>query len=962
MKNKEKVYKALKACMKSTAGVEELQGLTAEAASGLLRLKRSYASHLLNELNKEGLVIKVNSRPVHFIDAEFLQEKYNVQFGKKKVFNCISHLNEYIQTREAVKDEHEHKSVSVADPFTQLVGYKGSFKYQVEQCRIAAKYPGAGLPILITGPTGSGKSFLAQIVYEYAEQIGIIEPEAPFIVFNCADYANNPELLSTHIFGHSKAAFTGAEKESKGILEEANGGFLFLDEIHRLPPEGQENLFLFMDKGIFNRIGEKNKSRKSIVRFIFATTEQIDSCILDTFLRRIPITISMPLLSDRPIEERYELILKLFKREAVSLNRGLNISRQVIKALLTAYYKGNVGQLENVIKLTCARSYSNFYCSVDADGYIPINLMMIPEQILDKSNVGPENIMDSISINNVSISCENTMEIEDGCSSLITSVENEVSLQRDFYNTILQILKEFKDSSTKDSIVKKAAVAIDEYFDELIFNRKRLNDNDSTVLRFNLIYSHIQNIYKIFKDRYGLNIQGSIIFKISCFAAKVVELNSSIWESEYDKKSKKYLEILKEYYPVEYNILNKFVSFIETDLDFVLGSMARVSVFFYLMPLIRSRDKNNNTIRAVIIAHGFSTASSIAQVANHIIGESIFESFDMPLNTSSNDIINKLNEYLTEIGAAKGVIILVDMGSLEDIYQGIQKGTYGPIAVLNNVTTQLAIETGSKIIEGFSIQEIAETVITSAKPAYKLIINEKNEKNAIVVTCITGIGTAIKIKELIVKSLGDCSNNVEVLACDYFKLKNNSTKETSISGYNIIAVIGTHNPGIKEVPFFLLEDLVSGNRESDFRRLMEEFIPKDSVENINQLIVKNFSLESVINNLTILNPNKVLDQLEAAISQLQAELNVKFTNEINICLFIHLSCLIERLITKTQINDIDNSEVTKFSECNKNFILICKKSFSDIEKMYSVSIPDPEVYFIYEILNSKMSEIAGHAK
>ena len=61
----------------------------------------------------------------------------------------------------------------------------------------------------------------------------------PFVTFNCADYFNNPQLLLSQLFGHVKGAFTGADTDKIGLVEKANGGILFLDEVHRLPPDGQ---------------------------------------------------------------------------------------------------------------------------------------------------------------------------------------------------------------------------------------------------------------------------------------------------------------------------------------------------------------------------------------------------------------------------------------------------------------------------------------------------------------------------------------------------------------------------------------------------------------------------------------------------------------------------------------------------------------------------------------------------
>lgn len=97
----------------------------------------------------------------------------------------------------------------------------------IQKCISAVKYPPNGLSILINGATGVGKSFLASKVYEYAVQEGVIVPDAPFSILNCADYADNPELLSTTLFGYKKGAFTGAESDTDGLLATADNGYLF---------------------------------------------------------------------------------------------------------------------------------------------------------------------------------------------------------------------------------------------------------------------------------------------------------------------------------------------------------------------------------------------------------------------------------------------------------------------------------------------------------------------------------------------------------------------------------------------------------------------------------------------------------------------------------------------------------------------------------------------------------------
>lgn len=148
-------------------------------------------------------------------------------------------------------------------------------------------YPPLGMPLLIHGASGVGKSFLAKLIYEYLKNEQIIGLEK-FYTFNCADYANNPELLSSILFGHTKGAFTGAESEKQGLLAQANNSVLFLDEVHRLSNENQEKLFQFMDTGTFRPIGEEGKMVHSKVRLLFATTENPKKSYYQPFIAEFP--------------------------------------------------------------------------------------------------------------------------------------------------------------------------------------------------------------------------------------------------------------------------------------------------------------------------------------------------------------------------------------------------------------------------------------------------------------------------------------------------------------------------------------------------------------------------------------------------------------------------------------------------------------------------------------------------
>src|SRR6056297_3708069 len=107
------------------------------------------------------------------------------------------------------------------ESFAEIIGSDLSLKTQIQQAKAAVLYPPYGLHTLIIGESGVGKSFLAEQMYNFDETKKEIK-EDKFVIFNCADYAENPQLLYSYLFGHKKGSFTGAEKDKDGLIKKAD--------------------------------------------------------------------------------------------------------------------------------------------------------------------------------------------------------------------------------------------------------------------------------------------------------------------------------------------------------------------------------------------------------------------------------------------------------------------------------------------------------------------------------------------------------------------------------------------------------------------------------------------------------------------------------------------------------------------------------------------------------------------
>ncbi|WP_242948669.1 sigma 54-interacting transcriptional regulator [Caloramator quimbayensis] len=918
LKNKEKVYNTLKELSKDIR-IKQKKGLTAEEIGEKLNIKRNAVSHLLNELYKEGKIIKINTRPVYFIDKEFYEKQI-------------------IESEEIRNNKESSIRYSNEDTFAKLIGYSGSLKTQVKLCKSAASYPPNGLPALLIGNTGVGKSFMAQLIYEYAKSINAIDNNAPYVIFNCSEYANNAELLAANIFGYVKGAFTGADRDKMGLLEEADGGYLFLDEVHRLPPEGQEKLFLFLDKGVFRRLGETSKWRTSRVRFIFATTEEPEKSLIKTFLRRIPLVINIPSLNERPLYERLQMIYAFYKEESRNLGMDILISNQVLNVLLKTKVSGNIGKMINVIKYSCAQAYCQL--SDNKSKILNIHLNDLPQEI--KYDAGEILNSGSFNFNGMLISRNKIDEhfewgIED--DKIINEITEEfINLFESYSNGDINI----------DVLKKNSFILLNRFSDIVIFKN---NDKFTDSIVYNGIKNVIENILSIIENNYGIKYYGNTAIIFTHFTNKLLEgINTNYKYSCADIENT--IEVLKNLFFKEFTIASKIIELIEKNLDTKLDKIALIYFTLY----IKSMNKSDNfkTINSIIIAHGYSTASSIASVANRLLGQFIFEAFDMPIDMSSQEIILKIESYLKNIDTSNGIIILVDMGSLEAIYKTLPNLVDGDVAIINNITTQLALDVGNRIINGQPLEQIVVESVKKNNSSFKFIKSNKKKKNCIITTCITGIGTAVNIKNLLQQCLAN--DNIEIIAYDYDRLKGNGMKDEIFKNYNVKLIIGTSDPEIEKIPYISLEELIEGRGDSVLNKVLKDLTNNKTIEQVNQEIIKLFSLQNVLGYLTIINPDKIIEQVEKAISNLELSLNFKFSNDLKIGLYIHISCLIERLIMKDPITSYNN--LKKFEECHGKFIRYAKSSLKAIEDIYKVEIPTSEIGFIYDIIYSKVKDLA----
>jgi len=245
--------------------------------------------------------------------------------------------NQQKQLARKARDKRDH-----VDPF---VGASLAIRKVAEQ---AERVCCSDCPLLIAGETGTGKGVLARWVHEHSPR-----SEEAMVDLNCAGFGR--ELLESELFGHEAGAFTGAVQRKLGLLEVAQRGTVFLDEIGDMDLQIQPKLLKVLEEQRFRRLGDVQE-RQLDVRLIAASHQELGELVrqksfrTDLFFRISTVIISVPPLRER-VEDIPILARHFFQRAAVDLGRlHLTLADSTMEAIAAYSWPGNIRELKNVIE------------------------------------------------------------------------------------------------------------------------------------------------------------------------------------------------------------------------------------------------------------------------------------------------------------------------------------------------------------------------------------------------------------------------------------------------------------------------------------------------------------------------------------------------------------------------------------------------------------------------------------
>lgn len=229
--------------------------------------------------------------------------------------------------------------------FNKIIGKSKVLQVAVD---LAKKVAPTDTTVLLTGETGTGKEVFAQAIHQASNRSC-----KNFVAINCSAFSK--ELLESEMFGHKAGAFTGANKDKKGLFEEADNGTIFLDEIGEMALELQAKLLRVLESGEFIKIGE-TKTSKVNVRIIAATNRDLEKEIennrfrQDLYYRLSVFQIKLPALRERVVD--IELLANYYAQHfADKTNKKVkSLHAEFLNALKQHEWPGNIRELKNVIE------------------------------------------------------------------------------------------------------------------------------------------------------------------------------------------------------------------------------------------------------------------------------------------------------------------------------------------------------------------------------------------------------------------------------------------------------------------------------------------------------------------------------------------------------------------------------------------------------------------------------------
>ncbi len=866
-KNREIIYEYL---WKESLASGKNQWKTEEIAK-VFKMQRTNVSTLLNELTADGLLIKSKTRPVIY-----------------KVAN---------RTEDMIDKK----------PFEDMVGFDGSLKKAVDMAQKIIMYPADTLNIQLIASPGAGTTTFGKNIYYYGLLKGKFSQATPFIYVNCRHFKKNSSALNDVIFGDEN----GIEKSA---FYQAKGGILFIDHVELLDPSLYCRVSRFLETGKIDNEIEKRTEDISNLVFIFSMTawdeEQGDW--------RNTISIDLPSLNERPLDEKLNIIKYFFENEAENSGCGIQVDVEVIRRLMSVDFHHGIKNIMNVVKAACANAYVRVLDKDEKSMYIVEQ--DLPDDVL--SYYKPLGIVGA-EIDKM-IGTANYYRFGDAKQQ-----DNEAT---EVYGQIKDQYQGMIDRGISADTIRNV---IGSYLDNICFDMPKnliAGSNVNMGQLSQIVDTNVINYVSLFAEKYKHEYGRELSDNMFC--GLCLHINSIIKKEKINRKriDDEQVRAIISHYPREYATMLEF-SNVLYDRFFLKFAIEEVAIL--TMYLIDTQEKDQNPVLLYAL-HGEGVATGLAEVANATTQENNVYALDISVFEDATNTSLELEKKIKEINRGAGVIVIHDSTSMEIMLDSIAERCNIKIRELCIPITAVGASASRSCKGDTDIDKVFHNITKSVNH----MRTDNKRPRAIITLCHTSEGGADQLKKYIdqyskleIPVFALAMNNKDKLVKEVIEIK---------KSYRIYAFVGTFDPEIFGIPFISIADVFECSKEDIDRVLMFEKVQRKYIGY--EKVIDNYGKEA-----KYLTTDKLRKYVPDTVEKLSVAYDLEADERVGLC--AHMVYMLDALKSPNyKAKGINN---TKYFADNQTDYKLITNYLKPLEKNFHVIISDDEVATLMRILKKQ---------